>query len=534
MMNNGIDSKAGEIELCLRQGYEAQVAGRADEAEKHYRQVLSLDSGHPQALACLSSLAAHAGRHEEALALLEQALSRAPQNGRIHAARAASLESLGRWPEALAAYREALANQPEAAELHFRIGNVCQACGRMDESLEAYRQALAIRPDFPAAQLQLGHVYKIQGELRAAEEAYRRVIASHPEELEAYRALTYVRRFQDRADEDLVKIRQLLAREGLDPAQAMHLHFALGKVYDELSDYPQAFSHWQQANRIRRASYEYDIAYEKPVFSRIKAMFDEAFFARCEGFGLDTTTPIFIVGMPRSGTTLVEQILASHQDVEGAGELAELRQAILSQGHFPGHAAMMDAEASRQMATDYLRRIAAYNPRSLSRVTDKDPFNFAYIGMIRMLFPRAKVICCWRDPMDTCLSCYRQFFPNIQRFAYDLDELGQFYGLFADLMLHWQRVLPGFVLNLSYEQLVADQEGQSRRLLAFCDLPWQDECLRFYDNRRSVRTASATQVREPLFARAVGHWRHYARFLEPLRQGLAKQPYSPESIDYDT
>ncbi len=232
----------------------------------------------------------------------------------------------------------------------------------------------------------------------------------------------------------------------------------------------------------------------------------------------------FIVGMPRSGSTLVEQILASHPDVAGTGELVELRRAIEGQGPFPaGH---HEAETVRAIADEYLRRMRFYNYEGRPRHSDKTLFNFFYIGMIRLLFPNASVVCCWRDPLDTCLSCYRHYFPEIRRFVYDLEELGRFYGLFAELMHHWRETLPGFVYELHHEDLVGDPAGEIRRLLDFCGLEWDAACLRFHENRRAAKTASATQVREPINRSGMGQWRRYAAHLGPLRNGLAAQGWA--------
>ncbi len=523
------------IEAALGQGRQYQAAGRIGEAESIYRQVLATVPGHPEALFLLASVARRIGRHESALQLLDSALVAAPENPNYYLARGVSLEALLRWQEALADYQRVIDLCPQAAEAYNNMGNVLHARGDLDAAVRAFRQALVLKPDYLEARIHLGHALKMTGDLDAAAKAYHRVLSEAPERVEIYRSLAGMKRFEDETDPELQAMRRLSRSADMDPGRAAQLHFALGKACHDLHETDDAFAHWQTANRLQRAGYDYRIDDDVELVRSIKAAFDgivrSGWPAPDQSPAGDAgARPIFIVGMPRSGTSLTEQILASHPQVGGAGEVGVLRAVIEGPGAFPAVVGC-DDKTLRKMARTYYERMAFFNLEQRPRLTDKTLFNFFYIGMIRLLFPRAAVICCWRDPMDTGLSCYRQYFPDIRRFVDDLYEIGRFYGIFADMMAYWRECLPGFVLDLCYEDLVADQQRETRRLLEFCGLPWDDACLDFHLNQRAVKTLSTTQVRRPLYRTGVAQWQAYEGHLDELRRGLSEQPLSlPASL----
>ena len=523
---------------ALVEGERLQRSGRLAEAEAIYRRVLAESPGHPDALGLLASIAQAVGRHADAVRLLEQACVARPLDPNLLIRLGFSLEAQERWEEALEAYERAAEAGSRFPEVYNNLGNVLHVQGRIDAAIEAYRRALALRPDYADAQVHLGHVLKMAGDLAGAERAYRRVLSLAPERLETYRLLVYVRRYGRADDPDIAAMRAHLSRPGLSPVDAMHLHFALGKALHDLGCSEEAFGHWRRANGLIRASYAYDISEEVGLVERIRSVFGPGFANSRAPAGRADVRPIFIVGLPRSGSTLVEQILASHPDVAGAGEVIELRRAIEGAGRFPAEGGY-DAGAIRGMADEYLQRMRFYNYEGRPRQSDKALFNFLYIGMIRLLFPNAAVIACWRNPLDTCLSCYRHYFPEIRRFVYDLEELGRFYGLFAELMAHWRETLPGFVHELRHEDLVEDPAGEIRRLLDFCGLDWNEGCLRFHESRRAAKTTSATQIRQPINRSGMGQWRRYAAHLGPLVKGLAERVESlpacyREAVDIDT
>jgi Sulfotransferase family len=303
----------------------------------------------------------------------------------------------------------------------------------------------------------------------------------------------------------------LAARDDLSADQALYIHFALAKALDDLKNYGRAFEHLRQGNALKRERIHYDEAGALQLFERISTTFDRALFDRFQGQGDPSSVPVFVLGMPRSGSTLIQQILASHPQIHAAGELTILERSP------------MDVTAFRQLGQSYLSQLPKV-PDEKIRIVDKLPGNFLRIGLIHLMFPNARIIHSMRDPMDTCLSCYSKLFNVGLPFTYDLAELGRYYRAYSELMAHWRSVLPpGAMLEVSYEDVVDDLEGQARRLIDYCGLPWDRRCIDFHRSGHPVRTASAVQVRQPLFRGSVHRWRHYEAGLAPLLNELAPE-----------
>jgi Sulfotransferase family len=303
--------------------------------------------------------------------------------------------------------------------------------------------------------------------------------------------------------------------EEMPEQQRMQLHFALGKAYDDLDRGDDAFAHMQAGNRLKRQTAGYEEARSLNFFERIKTAFSADFTAKAHK-GYADAAPIFVIGMPRSGTTLVEQIISSHPSVGAAGEISALNDAVRTLGAFPDAIGHASDEALSRAAEKYVRKLRTYAPDA-AYVTDKAPSNFYLIGFIHLALPDAKIVHVMRDPVDTCLSCYSKLFTRGQGYSYDLAELGRYYRAYNDLMRHWRDVLPeGRVLDVRYEDVVADIEGQAQRLLSHCGLAWDDRVLSFHQSARTVSTASASQVRRPIYASSVARWRRYEAHLAPL------------------
>jgi hypothetical protein len=313
----------------------------------------------------------------------------------------------------------------------------------------------------------------------------------------------------------------LLSQNTLSDDQRMHLAFALGKAYEDLGEYGKSFNSLLHGNNLKRKTYDYTGEETKGLFQSIKKLCNADFISRHLKNGISDSTPIFIVGMPRSGTSLVEQILASHPDVYGAGELEEFKMVLLD---LTKTRILSDAYSSLSkkdkgliagIGTEYLSRLRRNSDKG-KFITDKMPHNFQHVGIIRLALPNAKIIHCTRDPMDNCFSIYKNYFSGIHRYAYELGELGQYYNLYQDLMKYWYSLFPDFIYEIKYEELVENQEAESKRLIQFCGLPWVDECYSFYNTSRQVATASATQVRKPIYKDSVQLWKKYRSQLEPL------------------
>jgi hypothetical protein len=322
-------------------------------------------------------------------------------------------------------------------------------------------------------------------------------------------------------DPDVAAMEALLAEGERRPLpDRTSAHFALGKAYLDMKDAARAFPHLHAANRQKRATFHYDSAATDRWMRSIASTFTPELMARLQGMGAASELPVFIVGMPRSGTTLVEQILSSHSQVTGAGELSAMRRVVEAHGTLPDMLHTLSADDAQRMGHAYLNHIEPLAQGRL-RLVDKMPGNFLYAGLIPLILPGARIVHCRRDPVDTCLSCYTKQFGGEQQFAYDLTELGQFYTYYQRLMAHWAEVLPADrFIEVDYESVVDNLDGEARRLIDFLGVPWEDTCLQFHTNRRVVRTASVNQVRQPIYKTSKGRWQPYAEHLRPLLDAL--------------
>ncbi|TIV52470.1 MAG: sulfotransferase, partial [Mesorhizobium sp.] len=353
----------------------------------------------------------------------------------------------------------------------------------------------------------------------------RQAVAVVPGMAKAWLLLTQVKRQTER-DKELAGMEAEHAKAPQGSLARMQLSFGLGKVNDDLKDYGRAFDYFAEGNAIRRQGIDYDPVRTRGEFEAMKAAFDKTFFEKHRTSDISDDTPIFVVGMPRSGTTLVEQIIASHPQVYGAGELNILKTAVGKQfpmsmpGGFPGGIADMPDKAFAEAGQAYLDMLHSRYP-GYRHVTDKMPGNFMLVGFLHMMLPKAKIVHCARDAAATCLSIFKVHFRgDSHRYGYDLGELADFHNLYTDIMAHWHKVLPGVVHDVRYEDFVADQEGQTRALTAYLGLPWDDKVLSFHETDRPVRTASAAQVRQPMYQGSVDLWKRYGDRLKPLLDKL--------------
>ncbi len=552
--------------LLLANALALHQAGRLAEAEKVYRQVLDIQSdqfdslhllgviffqrgdpaaaveqidralkGNPDDVVALNNRgnALHAlQRFDEALASYDRALALRPDYTDALCNRGAALHELKRYDEALAASDRIIALQPDCAEAHSNRGNTLRALGRYDEAVEACDRALALQPDLVDAYMNMGSILKDLGHLREAQEAYVDALRLDPSLADVYVHLADSKTFEP-GEPHLSAMEALAARtEGLSKTDRMQLDFALGKAHADLKDYGLSFKHLLAGNAAKRATISYDENAAFALFDQIERVFSRELIAKKSDCGDPSTLPIFVIGMPRSGTTLIEQIIASHPQVHGAGELQTLNDIILTVRGVDGDATpypqfvpALDDAALRQIAVRYVAELRALAVKSgqinSAFVTDKMPSNYFFVGLIHLALPNAKIVHTVRDPVDTCVSCFSKLFSGEQTYTYDLGELGRYYRRYEQLMGHWHRVLPtNRILDVCYEDVVADLEAQARRIIAYCGLPWDDGCLSFHKTDRPIHTASATQVRQPIYKNAVGRWRVYEEHLGPLLTAL--------------
>jgi len=429
-----------------------------------------------------------------------------------------------RFTEAEATFRELLRLEPENPQNWSALGSVYIKLLRQEDALAAYEEAARLNPSQANLRLAIGHVNKTLGRRAQCEAAYRECLRLDPKYAEAYWSLADLKNYSF-SDAELAAMRDLLASPAASTDEAQ-LHFAIGRALEQRASYPEAFRHYAEGNALRKRTSPFSIEGFEAKSRRIVACYDAEFFRARAAGGDPYPAPVFILGLPRSGSTLIEQILASHSQIEGTMELhnilamvREFDQIGADRDGYPESVRALSADELTALGRRYIeetRALRAGKPRFI----DKMPNNFSHVGLIHAILPNATIIDARRHPMDACFSNYKQHFAHGQSFSYDLADLGRYYRCYLALMDHWDEVLPGRVLHVQYEQLIRDPESTVRRLLDHCGLPFEAATLNFHENRRPVRTASAEQVRQPLYASGVGYWKRFASDLEPLRASL--------------
>ena len=503
--------------------------GRVAEAEAAYRQALALNPENPGFLNNLALALKDAERFDEASAVLDRSLSLDPNNVKTLTYLALLRLDQKRSADAEMAAQRALSFARDDPEAINTMGLVRYDQQNLDDALAHFRRAIALKPDLADAHNNIGNLLKERGELAGACQAYERAIALDPTEVAHY--VNYVDAKQFVADDPHLASMEAISRtrHRLTDTAQYQLDFSLAKAYDDIGRYDDAFECMRRANTVKRRRIAYDEARTLELFDRLRAAFDRRLFEANRGGGCQSRLSVFVIGMPRSGTTLIEQILASHPAIHGAGELSDFdRLAKLmcdTQGkafRLPEDMQLLQRDDLRKLGESYVARLQRLAPGA-ERVTDKMPANFLYAGLIHLALPHARIIHVLREPRDTCLSCYSKLFTEEQNFTYDLGELGRYYRKYAELMAHWREVLPeGRMLEVRYEDVIADLEGAARRLVDHCGLDWDPRCIAFHEARRPVRTASASQVRRPIYRTSLGRWRAYEPHLAPLLAELAR------------
>lgn len=559
--DRAIALKPRYAQALASRGAALEQLNRLNEARASLERAIALEPRFAEAHYNLANVMHRQGEQQQAVAQYERALAIMPDLAEAHSNLGAILFDAGELEQAVARYQHALAIAPDFAAAHFNLANAFRAQGRLDDAMAHYERALAIAPDFAAAHCNLGVALKQQGKPASAVACFETALLVKPDYAEAYgnlavalldlgqmpqakRAIARAIELEPKAAGYYYTLSQigplapgdaaLDAMEGLTrerlalTAEArVKLHFALGKAYADIGRAETSFDHLLAGNALKRREVPYDERATLAMFRDIRQVFTPERIATLRGVGERSELPIFIVGMPRSGTTLVEQILASHPEVFGAGELELLPRLVAPRGGPAGvevELADLSAAKVRCLGTEYLTALRALAPQA-TRITDKMPANFALVGFIHLALPQARIIHVRRNPIDTCLSCFSTLFTLQHAYTYDLAELGRYYRAYQGLMEHWHKALPdGAILDIQYEDVVTDLRAQARRMLEHCGLQWDDVCLTFYETKRAVCTASAAQVRRPLYDTSVGRWRAYRSSLQPLLEALDIEP----------
>jgi len=530
-----------------------------DAAMEAYRKALAIRPEYPQAQYGLGYVLDRLDRNTEAIGHLRQALRLNPDMANAHFSLGHSLQKLGNLQEARDHLQQAVTLNPDNPEFQYGLGTALSVIGKQDEASRHLRRAIQLRPNYPEAAIALAATIVTLGQQDDAQQLVEAVLETHPDNIEAITlaatmdqhrgdinkaharirpllhsgkaninlllAYATISSKLDETDNAASLMEQMLATDtSLTATGRCNLHFALGKLYDTNKQYQKAFEHYRKGNDLKYA--RFDPVQHTAGINAIISTHTAAMMSGMPRASIRSDRPVFVVGMPRSGTTLVEQILSSHPDVFGAGELPYLTQQTgslhpepTSMDGYPHFVPQLTQQQIDNTAKEYLDQLADLSPDA-ARVIDKMPGNFALLGYIELLFPDARIIHCKRDPLDTCLSNYFQNFSRSQHFSFNLSHLGAFYTNYLRLMEHWRSIITLPMIEVQYEDMIADQEAGSRRIVDFCGLDWDEQCMDFHKSERYVATASYDQVRRPIYVSSVSRWKNYEKYIGPLIDAL--------------
>jgi tetratricopeptide (TPR) repeat protein len=496
--------------------------GRYEEAINYLQQALTIFPDYAEAFNNLGNVLLASGEAEKAMENYEKALDLIPNYAEAHSNMGNALRELGQQEDAIKSYEKSLSIRPDFAMAHYNMGIVVDELGHPEDAINHYKQAIKLEPEYTEAYNNLGFSLQESGRREEAVENYEKALSIKPDYAAAHLHLSMIVPQQER----IATIEQLLSQPSIADVDATLYHFALGNIYNSSELYDSAFTHFNRANDLKRKAINYEAKVYSDYVDNLCKTYTSNYLEKRKQFNANSNVPVFIIGMPRSGTTLVEQILSSHSEVYGAGELSTLRRIEKSLAEqlggtkaYPTSMLSCDKEIAKQYAEEYLREIRGHSD-SARRITDKNPGNFHRIGLIKTLFPNARIIHCQRNALDTCTSIYFNHFVEGNEYSFRLEELGQYYLDYEKLMKHWSGLFAEDILTVQYEELVKNQEKTSRTLIQHIGVEWEDACIDFHLNTRTVRTASSVQVRQPLYEKSINRWKHYESQLAPLTRIL--------------
>jgi len=509
-------------------GVEHFRAGRRQEAEAVLEQAVRKNPENVDALRFLAMVYHQQSKQlSDAEALLRRAVSIAPDYSQAYTHLGRVLIDNGKHEEAVATYEKLIQLAPGDDDAWAGLGRAQAYVGRIDSAAEAYRKSLSINDSTPSVHMALAHMLKTLGQQQEALHHYRAAIKLKPELGESYWSMANLKTFRFE-DTEIDAMQAQLRKSDLPDQARVNLEFSLGKAFEDRQDYNSAWLHYSSGNRLQRSLVDYDPVEHELHLQDIRQVFEPALFDQFADAGHQQRGPIFIVGLPRSGSTLIEQILSSHSQVEGTAELPNLAAIATSTGRYrhdgltyPATVPTYTARDFAAFGREYLQQVAHHRIEGTPLFIDKMPNNFIHVGWIKLILPDAIVINTRRHPVDSCLGAYKQLFAKGQHFTYDMLELSEFYRTYVDIMAHWHEVLPGFVLDVHYENTVTDLESQVRKILDFCGLEFEKQCLTFHETERAIKTASSEQVRQPIYTDALGLWKKYGEHVESWSGDLA-------------
>ena len=554
LIQQALNTQAGNPQSHYNLAIAFKELGQMDEAEKHFRKSASLAPGNFQAFNSLGVILRLQGKTDDAVKSLKSALKANPFYAEAHCNLGMTMQEMGEMKQARSCFnraveinpgmteahiglaelsidqnqlkdakssiRQALKISPDSSEAHNALGIVLNKQGKTEKAISSFSQAAEISPANTEALMNLGITLEQSGQLEAAEESYQGAIKARPDFANAYYLLAHLKNHRS-SDDEIQAALTVFQNSKTSEKQKTQLAFALSCAYESRQQYEDSFNFLQEGHHLKKQHLVFDLAKETDFFKSLAETFNKDFFEQQSNTEMMGESTLFVVGMPRSGTSLTEQILASHPTVYGAGELKLIaltsRKIARETGHpFPQSCKRLDDTSLQTYGRNYLEELKQMSPDA-EVITDTNPINFLYIGLIAMLFPGARFINCVRDPMDNCLSIYKHLLADPHSYSHDLKDLGAYFNLYRDLMKHWHAVLPGKIYDLPYEKLVADSEKEIRGLLDFCTLPFDENCLHFHKTSRVVRTPSASHVHQPHYSDTIDLWKHYEQQLKPLQ-----------------
>lgn len=503
--------------------------GKLLKAEDLCRQFLKRNPTHPEGMRQLADIGVKLGVLDDAEFLLESAVKLHPDNLSAQIDHVQVLRKRQKFEAALSAAKALLQKQPNSPQLQSLYAVVCMQTGDYDEALSYFEKVLKLAPNDPSTLTSKGHALKTIGKFDDAVDAYRGALIAQPKFGEAYFSLSNLKTYRF-TESEMAAMHDQEQNALLAPKDRAYLCFALGKAYEDRDDYAQAFQFYAEGNRIKKAESRYDADQITEEFLLQQQICTPELFQQFEGAGHPAPDPIFILGLPRAGSTLLEQILSSHSQVDGTLELPNilslshrLRRGIddIANVGYPEILPQLTREHLEKFGKDFIEDTRIHRAGAAFFI-DKMPNNFRHIGLIKLILPNAKIIDARREPMSCCFSGFKQLFAEGQEFTYSLEDVGRYYQDYVALMDHWDKVLPGAVLRVQHEDVVADLEGQVKRMLDYCNLPFEQACVEYHKTERSVRTPSSEQVRQPIFTTALEQWRNFEPYLEPLKTVLSE------------
>lgn len=493
------------------------------DAERLYQTVLRENPEHPDALNLMGVLAIEAGRNDVALDYMGKAVKLEPEKAIYRNNFGNALIVATRQEEALPHLRKAVKLDPNYADAWCNLGKAWRMIGDMERAAKYFNQALVAAPGFLRGQAGLAEIDSEMGRFDEASASFQRILQLDPRNVEALCGLALARQFSE-GDPLIAVFETVLLDPKMRDDERAPLHHAFGKICNDLGRYDDAIMHYSRGKQLKKLKFHMEL--HRATYAANKALFTPEFFASRKGFGISDARPVFVIGMPRSGTTLTEQILASHQAVAGLGELPDMRIIArkLDYGSpdpksFTAKVAALGKKDAAELAREYIKAYARA-PEGALRMVDKSPHNFEMLGLITLLFPNAHIIHCRRAALDNCVAVYLQNFNESHGYNGDLATLGAYYRAYLDLMEHWRGALPSPMLESDYEATVANLETSARALVAHLELEWDENCLRFHESGRQVRTPSRWQVRQPIYSSSVDRWKRYEKYLGPLKAAL--------------